>query len=45
MNKQGRYFVYEENPLYSMRESELLQHYLARFGEMPKLNQELDDIF
>jgi formate hydrogenlyase subunit 6/NADH:ubiquinone oxidoreductase subunit I len=45
MNKQARYFVYEENPLYSKRESELLQQYLDRYGEMPALNRELDDLF
>jgi len=45
MNKQARFFVYEENPLYSMRESEVLQQYLARHGEMPELNQEIDDLF
>jgi formate hydrogenlyase subunit 6/NADH:ubiquinone oxidoreductase subunit I len=45
INEQVRYFVYEENPLYSMRESELLQHYLALHGEMPELNQEIDDLF
>jgi len=45
MNKQARYFIYEENPLYSQRESELLQHYLALHGEMPALNRELDDLF
>jgi formate hydrogenlyase subunit 6/NADH:ubiquinone oxidoreductase subunit I len=44
-SKQARYFVYEENPLYSMRESELLQQYLARHGEMPELNQEIDHLF
>ncbi|MCJ7546384.1 MAG: 2Fe-2S iron-sulfur cluster-binding protein [Deltaproteobacteria bacterium] len=45
INKQARYFVYEENPLYSKRESELLQHYLALHGEMPALNRELEDLF
>ena len=45
MNKQARYFVYEENPLYSKRESEILQQYLARYGKMPALNQEIDDLF
>jgi formate hydrogenlyase subunit 6/NADH:ubiquinone oxidoreductase subunit I len=45
MNKQARYFVYEENSLYSKRESEILQQYLARYGEMPQLNRELDDLF
>lgn len=45
INEQARYFIYEENPLYSMRESELLQQYLANHGEMPVLNRELDDLF
>ena len=45
MNKQARFFVYEENPFYSMRESEILQQYLARYGKMPALNQEIDDLF
>jgi ferredoxin len=45
MNMQVRYFVYEENPLYSTRETELLQQYLACYGEMPEINRELDDLF
>lgn len=45
MNKQARYFVYEENPLYSAREMELLQQYLAHHGEMPEVNREIDDLF
>jgi ferredoxin len=45
INEQVRYFVYEETPLYSMRESELLQQYLAWHGKMPALNRELDDLF
>jgi len=45
INEQARYFIYEEDPLYSMRESELLQQYLANHGEMPELNRELDDLF
>jgi formate hydrogenlyase subunit 6/NADH:ubiquinone oxidoreductase subunit I len=45
MNTQARYFIYEEHPLYSARESELLQQYLARHGELPALNRELDDLF
>ncbi len=45
INEQARYFVYEENPLYSMRENELLQQYLARHGKMPELNRELEDLF
>jgi ferredoxin len=45
IKEPARYFAYEENPLYSMRESELLQQYLACHGKMPALNRELDDLF
>jgi formate dehydrogenase beta subunit len=45
INNQARYFIYEEHPLFSMRENELLQQYLARHGEMPALNRDLDDLF
>ncbi len=45
INEQARYFIYEEHLLYSMRESELLQQYLANHGEMPALNLELDGLF
>ncbi len=45
INEQARYFIYEEHPLYSMRESELLQQYLANHARMPMLNRELDDLF
>jgi len=45
INERARYFVYEEAPLYSKRESEILQQYLSRHGEMPAVNRELDDLF
>lgn len=45
INRRAQYFVYEENSLYSKRESELLQQYLACHGEMPEVNRELDDLF
>jgi excinuclease UvrABC nuclease subunit len=45
INERARYFAYEENPLYSKRESEMLQQYCARHGEMPAVNRELDDLF
>jgi len=45
INEQARFFLYEENPLFSQRESELLQQYLACHGKMPALNRELDDLF
>ncbi len=42
---EARYFVYEEEPMYTKRESELLQQCLAVSGEMPQGNRELDDLF
>jgi hypothetical protein len=38
--EEAKYFIYEENKLYTMRESELLQQYIQKHGRMPKLNEE-----
>jgi formate dehydrogenase beta subunit len=43
--KKARYFGYEENPMYTMRESELIQKFLKEHGKMPELNDELLDLF
>jgi len=37
--------MYEEHSMYSKKESELLQHFLAEHGEMPEGNRELEDPF
>jgi len=42
---EARYFAYEEEPMYTKRESERLQQCLAVSGEMPPGNRELDDLF
>ncbi|MFQ6116777.1 MAG: 2Fe-2S iron-sulfur cluster-binding protein [Candidatus Bipolaricaulia bacterium] len=44
-NERAHYFGYEEEPMYTMRESELLQRYLQEHGRMPELNDELADLF
>ena len=36
---------YELNELYTARESELIQQYLAEHGEMPSGEDDLDDLF
>lgn len=36
----ARYFLYEENPMYTGRESELIQQYLQEHGSMPPGNDE-----
>jgi len=45
VQEKARYFVYKEEPMYTKRESELLQQYLAEHGEMPEGNRELEDLF
>jgi excinuclease UvrABC nuclease subunit len=42
---KARYFGYEENPMYTMRESELIQKFLKEHGRMPELNEEMFDLF
>jgi len=43
--EKARYFGYEEHPMYSMRESELIQKFLKEHGRMPELNEEVYDLF
>ena len=42
---KARYFMYEEHPLYTKRETELLQQFLTEHGEMPEGNRELEELF
>ena len=43
--QDARYFMYLEEQMFSKRESELLQHYIVEHGKMPKINQEMEDLF
>jgi hypothetical protein len=45
LNQEARYFMYVEEEMYSKRESELLQQYISEHGSMPRVNQELEDLF
>ncbi len=46
VNDQACFFVFEEDEMYTKRESELLQQYLQQHGEMPGGGaDELDDLF
>jgi hypothetical protein len=39
-------FVYDEDPMYTKRESELIQQFLAEHGRMPSSgDDDLDDLF
>jgi len=45
-NETARSFVYEQEPMYTRRESELIQQYLQEHGELPGGGEdELDDLF
>ena len=45
-NEQARYFRVEDYPMYTKRESELLQQYMQEHGRMPGGGaDELDDLF
>ncbi|MHA2367129.1 MAG: FAD-dependent oxidoreductase, partial [Candidatus Hodarchaeales archaeon] len=37
------YFDYDEDPMYTKRESELLQQFMQEFGRFPEGNEDLDD--
>jgi formate dehydrogenase beta subunit len=45
-NDQACFFIFEEDEMYTKRESELLQQYLQQHGELPGGGaDELDDLF
>jgi hypothetical protein len=43
INSKALYFNYHEDPMYTKRESELLQQFMQEFGRFPEGNEELDD--
>lgn len=43
---EARYFEYEEDPMYTKRESELIQQFLQQYGRLPEgAGEDLDDLF
>jgi NADPH-dependent glutamate synthase beta subunit-like oxidoreductase len=44
-NPKARYFLFEEDPMYTKRESELIQEYLREHGRLPEGNEVSDDLF
>ena len=42
-NTKACYFDYDEDPMYTKRESELLQQFMQEFGRFPEGNEDLDD--
>ncbi len=44
-NEKAAWFEFEEDKMYSQRESELIQQYLQKHGKMPGGGEELEDLF
>lgn len=44
-NEKACYFGYEEDPMFTQRESQLIQQYLQEHGKLPEGNDDLDDLF
>jgi predicted molibdopterin-dependent oxidoreductase YjgC len=43
--EKAKYFEYEEDPMYTKRESELIQQFMQKYGKLPEGNDILDDLF
>jgi len=44
-NGDATYFIFEEAPMYTQRESQMMQAYLQQFGKMPGGGSDDDDLF
>jgi len=44
-NQKARFFIYEEDPMYTKRESELIQQFLQKHGHLPPQNEDVEDLF
>jgi hypothetical protein len=42
---EAKYFDYDEDPMYTKRESELIQQFLQQHGHLPQGNEDVDDLF
>jgi predicted molibdopterin-dependent oxidoreductase YjgC len=43
--ENAKYFSCEEHGMYSMRENELLQKFLKKYGRLPEVNDEIADLY
>ena len=44
-NREARYFEWEKAPMFTQRESELIQQFLQTNSRLPSQNDELADLF
>ncbi|HUI92709.1 MAG TPA: 2Fe-2S iron-sulfur cluster-binding protein [Chitinivibrionales bacterium] len=42
---KARFFRYEEHGMYTMRETEMLEHFLKKHGKLPEVNDEIADLY
>jgi len=42
-NQKAKYFIYEEAKMFTMRESELLQQFLKKYGKLPEQNLGIEE--
>jgi NADPH-dependent glutamate synthase beta subunit-like oxidoreductase/NAD-dependent dihydropyrimidine dehydrogenase PreA subunit len=45
MGRDIKYFIYEEDPMYTGKERQLVQVYMKQHGKMPPGSDDLDDLF
>jgi hypothetical protein len=44
-NQKARFFIYDEDPMYTKRESELIQQFLQKHGHLPPQNEDVEGLF
>jgi formate dehydrogenase (NADP+) beta subunit len=43
--EKARFFRYEEHGMYTMKENEMLQQFLNKYGRLPEVNNEISDLY
>jgi uncharacterized tellurite resistance protein B-like protein len=44
-NENACFFIWEADPMYTKRESELIQQFLQQYGHLPGAGAELDELY
>ena len=43
--EKARFFRYEEHGMYTMRENEMVERFLKKYGTLPEVNNEISDLY
>jgi predicted molibdopterin-dependent oxidoreductase YjgC len=43
--EKARFFRYEEHGMYTMRENEMVEKFLKKYGKLPEVNNEISDLY